>query len=421
MFVRVFALSFIVAAASLVVATLYGGPEALVLVAALGILEVSLSFDNAVVNAGVLQRMSPFWQRIFLTIGMVIAVFGMRLVFPLVVVGISAHLAPFDALQLALNPPPDGAALFPDGRPSYETLLSDANPKIATFGGMFLLLLFLNYICTPREITWLSWLERPLARIGRFSTFTVVIALIALVLTAGLLAPNDRADVVMVSGALGMATYFLVDGLGAHFENDSLIEGPSQTALLTGKAAFFAFLYLEVLDASFSFDGVIGAFAISADPIIIALGLGLIGAMFVRSITVYLVRRGTLSEYIYLEHGAHWAIGALAAVLLISTGFHLDEMITGLVGVAIIGAAYLSSVVHNKRHRAPVTETDTVVFSPGGDATAAAEGTVAAADGAEPADEERDGLAELDREFPFEHMTLRAERPQRDKLNTEAY
>lgn len=421
MFVRVFALSFIVAAASLVVAMLYGGPEALVLVAALGILEVSLSFDNAVVNASVLQRMSPFWQRIFLTIGMVIAVFGMRLVFPLLVVGIGAHLDPLNALQLALNPPPDGAAFFPDGRPSYETLLNDANPKIATFGGMFLLLLFLNYVCTPREITWLSWLERPLARIGRFSTFTVVIALIALVLTAGFLAPNSRADVVMVSGALGMATYFLVDGLGAHFENDSLTEGPSKTALLTGKAAFFGFIYLEVLDASFSFDGVIGAFAISADPIIIALGLGLIGAMFVRSITVYLVRRGTLSEYIYLEHGAHWAIGALAAVLLISTGYHLDEMITGLVGVAIIGAAYLSSVVHNKRHPEPIAETGAEGISPVGDAAATADGSVPTAGATEIVDEERDSLAELDREFPFEHMTLGAERPQRDKLNTEAY
>ncbi|NKY86722.1 DUF475 domain-containing protein [Nocardia veterana] len=401
MFVRVFALSFIVAAASLVVALLYGGPEAVVLVAALGILEVSLSFDNAVVNASVLQRMSAFWQRIFLTLGMVIAVFGMRLVFPLIVVAVGAHLDPIEALRLAMNPPPGGAAFFPDGRPSYETLLNDANPKIAAFGGMFLLLLFLNYICAPRAVTWLSWLERPLARIGRFSMFTVVIALIALVLTAGVLAPNNKADVVMVSGALGMATYFLVDGLGAHFEGDQEAEGPSRAALLTGRAAFFGFIYLEVLDASFSFDGVIGAFAISADPIIIALGLGLIGAMFVRSITVYLVRRGTLSEYIYLEHGAHWAIGALAAILLISTGYHLDEVVTGLLGVAIIVAAYLSSVVHNRRHRTgSAAEPDLVELS-----------LPAKAD-----------LAGLGEEFSLDSVGLsdpEVRRP-RDKLNTEA-
>lgn len=94
-----------------------------------------------------------------------------------------------------------------------------------------------------------------------------------------------------------------------------------------------------MLDASFSFDGVIGAFAITADPIIIALGLGLIGAMFVRSLTVYLVRKGTLSEYVYLEHGAHWAIGALAFILLYSIGTHVPEIITGLIGVALIIAA----------------------------------------------------------------------------------
>ncbi|RDI62881.1 DUF475 domain-containing protein [Nocardia pseudobrasiliensis] len=355
MFVRVFALSVIVTVLSLVVALIYGGPEALVLAAILGVLEVSLSFDNAVVNASVLQRMSKFWQRMFLTVGVLIAVFGMRLVFPLLVVAITAHLDPVKALELALNPPPDGMAYFSDGRPSYETLLNEANPKIAAFGGMFLLLLFLNFVCAERETTWLSWLERPLARLGRFNMFTTIVSLILLVLVAGFVAPDDKADVVMVAGVLGMVTYILVDGLGAHFDHEIDEEGraPSPAAVLVGKAAFFTFLYLEVLDASFSFDGVIGAFAITADPIVIALGLGLIGAMFVRSITVYLVRKGTLSEYVYLEHGAHWAIGALAFVLLYSTGHHIDEITTGLLGVAIIIAAYLSSVVYNRRHRSP--------------------------------------------------------------------
>ncbi|MBB5915085.1 hypothetical protein BJY24_003952 [Nocardia transvalensis] len=354
MFVRVFALSFIVTVVSLVAALIYGGPEALVLAAILGVLEVSLSFDNAVVNASVLQRLSAFWQRMFLTVGVLIAVFGMRLVFPLVIVAISAHLDPLKAFELALEPPPDGAAYFADGRPSYETLLNEANPKIAAFGGMFLLMLFLDFICSSREITWLSWVERPLARLGRFPMFPTVISLLALVAAAGFITADDRADVVMVAGALGMVTYILVNGLsealdGEHEEERS---GPGPLVLATGRAAFFGFLYLEVLDASFSFDGVIGAFAITADPIIIALGLGLIGSMFVRSITVYLVRQGTLSEYVYLEHGAHWAIGALAVVLLYSTGHHLNEIATGLIGVTIIVAAFLSSVVYNRRRRA---------------------------------------------------------------------
>ncbi|MFJ1460328.1 DUF475 domain-containing protein [Nocardia wallacei] len=363
MFVRVFALSFIVTVVSLVAALIYGGPEALLLAAILGVLEVSLSFDNAVVNASVLQRLSAFWQRMFLTVGVVIAVFGMRLLFPLVIVAITAHLDPVKAFELALNPPPDGAAYFSDGRPSYETLLNEANPKIAAFGGMFLLMLFLDFVTSAREITWLTWIERPLARLGRFPMFSTVVSLLVLVAIAGFTAPDDRADVVMVAGALGMVTYILVNGLSEALDNEHEEElertGPGPIVVATGKAAFFVFLYLEVLDASFSFDGVIGAFAITADPIIIALGLGLIGSMFVRSITVYLVRQGTLAEYVHLEHGAHWAIGALAVVLLYSTGHHLNEVVTGMVGVTIIAAAFVTSVVYNRRRRAPDDDSST--------------------------------------------------------------
>ena len=93
------------------------------------------------------------------------------------------------------------------------------------------------------------------------------------------------------------------------------------------------------------------AFAITSDPIIIALGLGLIGAMFVRSLTVYLVRQGTLDEFEYLDHGAHWAIGALAVILLITIGIEVSEVITGLIGVFFIGAAFLASIQRN-RHKA---------------------------------------------------------------------
>ncbi|WP_378735047.1 DUF475 domain-containing protein [Nocardia brasiliensis] len=349
MVLRIFGMSIIVTVLSLVVAFLYGGPTALALAAILGILEVSLSFDNAVINATVLQRMSEFWQKIFLTIGVLIAVFGMRLVFPLAIVWVTAGLSPVRALDLALNPPEGDAPYFPNGEPSYETLLTDAHPQIAAFGGMFLLMLFLNFIFEEREITWLSWLERPLARIGKLDMLSVVVAGIGLVLTAELLTPDDERATVLLAGMLGMIIYIAVDGLGSMFHTEEHVGGPSDLVKATGKAGFFLFLYLEVLDASFSFDGVIGAFAITSDPIIIALGLGLIGAMFVRSITVYLVRRGTLAEYVYLEHGAHWAIGALAIILFISIGVHVNELVTGLVGVAFIGAAFVSSVLRNRR------------------------------------------------------------------------
>jgi uncharacterized protein len=363
---RIFGWSYAVTAVSLVVAILYGGWEALILCAVLGILEVSLSFDNAVVNATVLERMSEFWQKIFLTIGILIAVFGMRLVFPLLIVGITADLGPIEAVTLALERRPESDPT------SYAHLLNEAYPQIAAFGGMFLFILFLDWVFEDREHKWLTWLERPLARIGQLERLSVVIAVVALVLLANFLAEDPA--VVLIAGSLGLVTYLAVNGLGTFFEQaghqqvEHLDEeaaaaatgngrGPSQLAKATGKAGFFLFLYLEVLDASFSFDGVIGAFAITTDPIIIALGLGLIGAMYVRSITVFLVRKGTLADYVYLEHGAHWAIGALAAILLVGIGYHVNEVVTGLLGVAFILSALVSSIVRNRKLAAQGIET----------------------------------------------------------------
>ncbi|WPF81985.1 DUF475 domain-containing protein [Sanguibacter sp. 4.1] len=362
MILRTFGWSFVVTALALVTALFYGGPEALFLCLILAVLEVSLSFDNAVVNAKVLERMSEAWQKIFLTVGVLIAVFGMRLVFPLLVVSVTAGLGPIEAVRLAME---KGDVHEPG---SYGYILAEAHPQIAAFGGLFLLMLFLDFVLSDREITWLSWIERPLARAGKLANLSVVIAAIALVLASELLAEDSH--IVLLSGVLGMITYLAVNGLGSLFEDSDMLDddvsdedvgdgsapltgrpnGPTTLAKATGKAGFFLFLYLEVLDASFSFDGVIGAFAITADPIIIALGLGFIGAMFVRSITIFLVRKGTLAEYVYLEHGAHWAIGALATILLLSIKWHINEVVTGLIGVVFIGAAFWSSLRHRRRH-----------------------------------------------------------------------
>lgn len=354
MILRTFGWSFGVTVVGLLIALLYDGATGLALVAVLAVLEVSLSFDNAVVNAKVLDRMSAFWQKIFLTVGIAIAVFGMRLVFPLLIVGITAKLSPVEAFDLALN----------DSH-RYHQLMNDAYPMIAAFGGMFLMMLFLDFVFEERADKWLPWLERPLARIGKLDQLSVVVAGGSLALVAWLSASDPGS--VMIAGVLGMVTYILVNGLGELFseasEGDEEDEGdekdgaeaakgggrsgPSSLALATGKAGFFLFLYLEVLDASFSFDGVIGAFAISTDPIVIALGLG-IGAMYIRSLTVFLVRKGTLHEYVYLEHGAHWAIGALAVCMLVSIGHHVPEWITGGLGAGLIIAAFVSSVVRNR-------------------------------------------------------------------------
>jgi hypothetical protein len=348
---KTFGWSFGISAAALVTALAYGGPQALVLTLILGVLEVSLSFDNAVMNATVLERMNAFWQKIFLTVGIVIAVFGMRIALPLLIVGVTAHLGPMEAISLAMA---KGPASDPN---SYQSLLAAAHPQIAAFGGMFLLMIFLDFVLEEREIVWLNKVENMLAKVGKkLDQLSVIVALTALMLSATFLAEDSGK--VMVAGVMGLLVYLAVNALDSLLESDEEDQESSGSIVkAAGKAAFVLFLYIEVLDASFSFDGVIGAFAITSDPILIALGLGLIGAMFVRSLTVYLVRQGTLSDYVYLEHGAHWAIGALATCLFLSMGMHVPEVVTGLTGVGFIGAAFVSSVMRNKRTAKTETRT----------------------------------------------------------------
>lgn len=332
--------SFLISAICLVVAGIWGYQTelgllpALWLTAVLAVLEVSLSFDNAVVNAGVLKDMSVYWRRLFLTVGILIAVFGMRLVFPIVIVAVAADLGPMPVIEMALQHPDE-----------YSAVLTHAYPAIAAFGGMFLLLVFLNFLFNDkRQLHWLGRSERWLASLGRIESVAVLVSLVTLFGTRWFL-PDVLEERVMVAGLAGVILYIAVDALGSMF-------GESGEAAANGvkRSGFAAFMYLEVLDASFSFDGVIGAFAITRDVVIIMLGLA-IGAMFVRSMTVYLVNKGTLDEYVFLEHGAHYAIGMLAVIMIAGTVVHVPEVITGLLGVAFIAASIWSSIRYNRKQR----------------------------------------------------------------------
>ena len=308
---------------------------ALWLVMVLAVLEVSLSFDNAVVNASVLKDMSEFWRQAFLTVGILIAVFGMRRVFPSIIVSFSGGISAIETMKMALNNPDQ-----------YAQVLTDAYPVISAFGGMFLLLVFLNFLFdSNKETHWLGAFEERLTKLAKFTEISVFIAL-CIIFSTRWWVPEAEQSRVFVAGVLGLLLYLAVDAVGALFENEE--EGDAAVKTIQ-RSGFASFLYLEVLDASFSFDGVIGAFAITKDVVIIMLGLA-IGAMFVRSMTVYLVNRGTLNEYIYLEHGAHYAIGALALIMLLGTTLHVSEVITGLIGVGFIGASVWSSLRHRKMY-----------------------------------------------------------------------
>ena len=332
------------------------GPEAgirtmltaLTVTTILAIMEVSLSFDNAVVNASVLRHWDHFWKMLFLTVGILVAVFGMRLIFPVAIVAVTADMGFVEVVKLALNDPK-----------TYSQRLMDHHPEIAAFGGSFLLLVFLNFFLDEGKDThWFKWVERRLASLANVPAMSVFIALIALLIMAANVDEAKRL-VVTMAGIWGIVVYVGVQVLSHLLGGEPEVDEDGNSVDKQGnivpggvvKAGIGGFLYLEVLDASFSFDGVIGAFAITSDVVIIMLGLA-IGAMFVRSMTIYLVEKGTLDAYIYLEHGAHYAIGALAFIMIASgTGLHVLEVLTGLIGVAFIVWAVIASIQYNKRQK----------------------------------------------------------------------
>ena len=300
----------------------------------LAVLEISLSFDNAIVNANKLKTMDPLWQRRFLTWGIVIAVFGMRIVFPLLIVVIAAEVGPVDAMILAAAHPDD-----------YARIMQDAHLPIAAFGGTFLMMVGLTYFFDhEKDVHWVRRLEARMAQYATVRGIEVAFVL-ALVLGFEALLPAAEADLFFRSAIYGLLTFLVVEVLGG------LLDASQQTLGAAARGGIGAFLYLEVLDASFSFDGVIGAFALSQNLFVIAIGLG-IGAMYVRSLTIMLVERGTLAQYRYLEHGAFYAILILSVIMFAQTLVHIPEVLTGLGGAALIALSLWSSIRWNRAQAA---------------------------------------------------------------------
>lgn len=301
----------------------------------LGVLETSLSFDNAVVNATILKDMDNTWRHRFLTWGMIIAVFGMRVVFPLLIVGIAASIDPWSALIMAATDPAQ-----------YASILSSYSTQIEAFGGAFLAMVGLKFFFDhEKDVHWVGAIEKHLTKAGMIEGVELALVIAGL-LVLSTFVPGAEQLAFLKAGAWGLITFVGVHGLG------TIMEAQEETMHAAAKTGFASFLYLEVLDASFSFDGVIGAFALTNNLFLIALGLG-IGAMFVRSMTIHLVDKGTLNEYKFLEHGAFWAIIALAAIMLIGpAGIHVPEVVTGFIGAVLIGLSFWSSVRENKKEEA---------------------------------------------------------------------
>lgn len=309
-----------------------GALKVFFIVCVLAVLEISLSFDNAIVNANKLKEMTPVWQKRFLTWGILIAVFGMRVLFPVLIVVIAAKIGPWQAIVLAASQPAE-----------YARIMHDAHLPIAAFGGTFLMMVALNFFFDhEKDIHWVASIEDWASRYSSIRGIEIAVVLVIMLVFSRIVPPGS-ASVFISSAIWGLLTFLLVEVLGGMLDkNEEAMSGAA-------KGGLGAFLYLEVLDASFSFDGVIGAFALSQNLFIIAIGLG-IGAMYVRSMTIMLVEKGTLAQYRYLEHGAFYAILILSVIMYVQTIYHVPEVITGLGGAALIGIALWSSIRWNRKN-----------------------------------------------------------------------
>ena len=318
----VFIFPAIVSVVACLAAFVWGGLAALFLVVLLAVLETTLSFDNAVVNAKVLARMDARWQRLFLVWGIPVAVFGTRFVLPIFIVAAAAGLSPLAVAQLALFDPAH-----------YGEYIEEAHVAIAAFGAAFLFMVSLKYFFNERKtVHWIEIVERYLSRWGGIEAIEVALTLTVLLLCAFVV--PAKAATILVAGVIGVVLFIIIEGIAQSFEMQA-----GASVVGTGLALF---VYLNILDAAFSLDGVVGAFAITPSiPVIIA-GLG-IGAVFVRAFTVYLVRARTLETLIYLEHGAHWAIFGLALAMLGTIFVRVPEAVTGLIGLVFVVLAYISS------------------------------------------------------------------------------
>ena len=307
------------------------GLAGLWLFAILVVLEVTFSFDNAVINSKVLVTLSPLWQKIFLTVGIFMAVFVVRFVLPIVIVMVASGHDFIAVVDMALNKPVE-----------YGHTLHEAAPMIDAFGGAFLIMIGLSYfIDYNKRVHWMRHVEPWMAKAGRFENFKVCLMLAAAVLLYFTVEPQHQS-VILISSVLGILLHIGLELFGSFFHDE---DSAAASRTKIGWAAFASLMYLEVLDASFSFDGVIGAFAITNSVVLIVAGLGA-GAIWVRSLTVYLVKSGTLGKYKYLENGAHWAILALG-LMMIAKLFHIElpEWATGGLGLAFISLAIGSSVL----------------------------------------------------------------------------
>lgn len=321
------------------------GVSALAIAGILCILEITLSADNAVVNSRVLAQMSKRWQLIFLTVGIIVAVFLVRFALPIILVAAMTSLSSSEVLRLAMY----------DAK-EYGHHLEAIAPSINAFGGIFLFFVAMFFFMEEnRKHLWIRPLEDVLTKLAAAPYLKYILAFVVFI-PVFYITESEQRDVVFGALVAGALTYLVLHSIVLAMQR---VNRQNALKRQVGWAAFMSFMYLEVLDASFSLDSVVGAFALTSNIIIIMAGLG-VGALWVRAMTVYMVRHNTLATYRYLESGAHWAIACLAIVMFLGLAkIDVPELAVGTIGLVFIGGSIVSSIVANRK-QAVATSTATI-------------------------------------------------------------
>lgn len=281
--------------------------------------EVVSSIDNAIINAEVVSTMQKKARRWFLLWGILISVFLVRGLLPwLIIWATNSSLGPVGALTATFS-----------NDPSVRKAIEQSSPILLIGGGVFLLFLFLNWLFLEQKHYGLKG-ERFIHARGVWFYAVVSILLSVIVWLA------IQANPLMAFGAvIGSTAFFITHGFKSNAEHQE------QNLIKSHMSDLSKILYLEVIDATFSIDGVLGAFAFTLSVPLILLGNGL-GAIVVRQLTVSNIER--VKKYIYLKNGAMYSIFILGSVMVLdSFGFHIPEWFSPVATFGVVGYFFIKS------------------------------------------------------------------------------
>lgn len=286
----------------------------------LALFETISSVDNAIINAEVLGTMGRKARRWFLLWGMILAVFVVRGLLPWAVIwAFNPSLGPLRSFTAAWS-----------GDPAVAASVARSAPILLMAGGVFLLFLFLNWLFLEEKRYGLPRTEKFFMKNGVWF-YAVVSVLLALISWFAM----RRADALAFGAVMGSAVFFITQGFKANAER------AESRLVSSARSDLSKLFFLEVIDATFSIDGVLGAFAFTLAVPLILLGNGL-GAVMVRQLTVGNIER--IKKYLYLKNGAMYSILVLGAVMIMQGfGARVPEYVSPLATLFIVGFFFLKS------------------------------------------------------------------------------